>query len=210
MGKFIADTDLTGIPAEDFLPGDNDKTCGIVHIGVDPFLQNGEAEMFSRVTARNGSLCRVFLISDFLGSGSGIVPLHLLPVPVLFQELPALHQRLGMGVDRADMGKGCAGKSHEHMLTGNDLLAHDHMVVLCEQVVNILDNTGCGIFNGEYGKVSFFHPDGLHGILPGIHRKAFDLRSEKSVHGGKTVGTLHALEHHRGILLFQAIYFDKV
>ena len=47
MGDFKADAHLLRIFAENLLIGDNDKTCGIVHIGVDPFLQNGEAEMFS-------------------------------------------------------------------------------------------------------------------------------------------------------------------
>ena len=157
--------------------------------------------MLGSIAAGDSSLCLVFLIGHFFRSSSCIIPFHLMPFSVRIQKRTALHQCLRMGVDCADIFQGSFRQTGEYMLATNDLFSDDHMVIFGKQIVVILNNTGCGIFNGKNGIICMSLANLFHGVFPGVYMETGNSITKEGLHSGKTVSTLHTLIDNGHILV---------
>ncbi len=114
-----------------------------------------------------------------------------------------------MGVHRPDVLYLRPRHPQQAVLDLDDLLPHDIILILLEQVIYLADDPCRGILDGKHSKVRAALIDGIHGVPEAVHMEAVDALPEILRHGRLGVGSLRPLEHHPGLSHIQRVHADE-
>ena len=165
--------------------------------------------IFCRVLSGYGSLGLILLIHNLLGSHCRIADTYDLPVTVLRQESGRLHQRLGMGINGADIGKFGSLKSHQCIFDSDNLLPHNIIIKFYQQIIHLAYDTGRGILDRQNCKIRHSLLDRHHGVPPGVHVKTADSFAKEGFHGPLAVRSVRSLEYHPCMVKSHVFHLGK-
>ena len=130
-------------------------------VGLDALLQHLHAIAFGGCFGADGGVAFQVLLLDDFGTQGGVLAFHDLDAGMSAEELAALHQGDGVGVDFGDVVPIFIGQADKAVRDAQFVFAYNLCAALTQQFVVVQQAAGNGVFYRQ-------HADGLAVLLDGI------------------------------------------
>ena len=176
----------------DGIGGHDQEARGVVFGILDIGLERDQPVQFPGQFGSDGGLGLVAVGGD-LGGGAGGIHMHHRLDAHFLDHVAALVQGMDVAVYMGDVRNLGAGQAQQVVVHPLEVFADDVQAGIRQQVMNVGNPPGHGIFNGDHGQRRLTVADGGEGVLKGPAGQGLHLRAHAAA-GQVGIGSGHALE----------------